>query len=108
MKRLPLLILFIGLGFNAVAQNKDAILGTWLSATKQGHIQMFKRGDKYFGDNDKSTKSDAFADGGSDNSTYDDPNNGTDDGNLTDDFSDVSSDSDSGSDDSGSSDDSSF
>ncbi|MGV3556870.1 DUF2147 domain-containing protein [Larkinella arboricola] len=29
--------------------NPDAVLGTWLNGTKQGRIQIYKKGDKYFG-----------------------------------------------------------
>lgn len=32
-----------------VADNPDAVLGTWLNGTKRGHVQIYKQGDKYFG-----------------------------------------------------------
>ena len=31
------------------AQNKDAVVGKWLSATSEGQIEIYKRADKYFG-----------------------------------------------------------
>ena len=33
----------------AFAQNKDAVVGKWLSATSEGQIEIYKRADKYFG-----------------------------------------------------------
>ena len=33
----------------AFAQNKDAVVGKWLSATGEGQIEIYKRADKYFG-----------------------------------------------------------
>ncbi|MDB5120401.1 MAG: peptide protein [Sphingobacteriales bacterium] len=33
----------------AYAQNKDAVLGKWLSETGEGEIQVYKKGDHYFG-----------------------------------------------------------
>ncbi|GAB3325566.1 DUF2147 domain-containing protein [Larkinella ripae] len=29
--------------------NPDAVLGTWLNGTKRGQIQIYKKGDQYFG-----------------------------------------------------------
>lgn len=29
--------------------NPDAVVGTWLNGTKRGHIQIYKKGDHYFG-----------------------------------------------------------
>lgn len=29
--------------------NPDAVVGTWLNGTKRGHIQIYKKGDQYFG-----------------------------------------------------------
>ena len=43
-------ILFLTLcTVTAFAQNKDAVVGKWLSATSEGQIEIYKRGDKYFG-----------------------------------------------------------
>ncbi|RYG12893.1 MAG: DUF2147 domain-containing protein [Chitinophagaceae bacterium] len=33
----------------AFAQNKDAVVGKWLSASGEGQIEIYKRADKYFG-----------------------------------------------------------
>ncbi len=29
--------------------NADACLGTWLTGSKKGHVQIYKQGDKYYG-----------------------------------------------------------
>ncbi|GAB3903472.1 DUF2147 domain-containing protein [Larkinella knui] len=29
--------------------NPDAVVGTWLNGTKRGHIQIYKKGEHYFG-----------------------------------------------------------
>jgi len=49
MRYLSLLVLFSTLSLFAKAQNKDAILGKWINSTGEAHLEIFKRGDKYFG-----------------------------------------------------------
>ncbi|MCZ4244272.1 DUF2147 domain-containing protein [Pedobacter punctiformis] len=50
MRKFPfLMLLFVALAYNAVAQNKDAILGKWLNPSGEGQIEIYKKGDKYFG-----------------------------------------------------------
>lgn len=53
-----LLVLFLTTAFrssvptatvDSVADNPDAVVGTWLNGTKKGRIQIYKQGDKYFG-----------------------------------------------------------
>ncbi|MGF1924415.1 MAG: DUF2147 domain-containing protein [Bacteroidia bacterium] len=43
---LVFLVFFTSICF---AQNKDAIVGKWLTATGEGQIEIYKRSDKYFG-----------------------------------------------------------
>ncbi|MEJ5961085.1 DUF2147 domain-containing protein [Pedobacter immunditicola] len=49
MKRFSILLLLITFSFMAYSQNKDAILGRWVNATGEAHIDIHKKGDKYFG-----------------------------------------------------------
>ena len=43
-------LILIALSANiASAQNADAILGKWLSATGEGQVQIYKKGNKYYG-----------------------------------------------------------
>ncbi|KLT65499.1 DUF2147 domain-containing protein [Pedobacter sp. BMA] len=50
MRKLPfLMLLFVAVSFTAMAQNKDAIVGKWLNPTGEGQIEIYKKGDKYFG-----------------------------------------------------------
>jgi len=45
-------LIFIMLHFcsiNGFSQNKDLILGKWLNATGEAHIQIYTNGNKYFG-----------------------------------------------------------
>ncbi len=43
-------ILFLSFcALTVFGQNKDAVLGKWLSATGEGQIEIYKRADKYFG-----------------------------------------------------------
>jgi len=51
MKKLITLLVVIFLSANIVAQttNKDALLGTWLTGSGKGKVQIYKEGDKYNG-----------------------------------------------------------
>ena len=55
MKKMTLLIAFIGLMvfpfMNVQAQDvvADDVVGIWLNADKDAHIEIFKKGDKFFG-----------------------------------------------------------
>lgn len=50
MKKFTLsVILSAFVALTAFAQNADAILGKWLNPSGEGQIQIYKRGDKYFG-----------------------------------------------------------
>lgn len=43
------LLLFAAISFNVIAQSKDAIVGKWLNPTGEGQIEIYKKGDKYYG-----------------------------------------------------------
>jgi len=50
MRKFPfLLLLFVAVSFSALAQSKDAIVGKWLNSSGEGQIEIFKKGDKYYG-----------------------------------------------------------
>ena len=50
LQRKLFFILFLAFGtLTSFAQNKDAVVGKWLSATGDGQIEIYKRSDKYFG-----------------------------------------------------------
>lgn len=49
MKYLSMLLLFTAITFSAFAQNKDAIVGQWANASGEAHVDIYKKGDKYFG-----------------------------------------------------------
>jgi len=44
-----LLLLIVATATHTFAQNKDAIVGKWLNPTGEGQIEIYKKGDKYFG-----------------------------------------------------------
>jgi len=49
MKHFLFILLFTALGFSAYSQNKDAVVGEWVNATGEAHINIFKRNNRYFG-----------------------------------------------------------
>ncbi len=50
MRKLPfLMLLFVAVSVSALAQSKDAILGKWLNPSGEGQIEIYKKGDKYYG-----------------------------------------------------------
>ncbi|MEQ7801227.1 DUF2147 domain-containing protein [Pedobacter sp. ASV1-7] len=49
MKKLTFLLLLTAISIAAFPQNKDAILGKWINSSGEAHIDITKRGDKYFG-----------------------------------------------------------
>ncbi len=50
MRKIPfLMLLFVAVSFSAIAQSKDAIIGKWLNPSGEGQIEIYKKGDKYFG-----------------------------------------------------------
>jgi len=49
MKYISMLLLVSAMSFTGFAQNKDAILGSWINSTGEAHVDIFKKGEKYFG-----------------------------------------------------------
>ncbi|HTM99858.1 MAG TPA: DUF2147 domain-containing protein [Pedobacter sp.] len=63
VKNLSFILFLLAFTATTFAQSKDAVLGKWLNAAAEGQIEIYKRGDKYFGKlvwikepNDKSGK----------------------------------------------------
>lgn len=48
-KQLIALLLIVACAYSASAQNADAIVGKWLSSSGEGQVQIYKRGNKFFG-----------------------------------------------------------
>ena len=49
MRYISLLILFAAISFSGLAQTSDAILGKWANSSGEAHIDISKKGDKFFG-----------------------------------------------------------
>ena len=50
MKKVKVMLFMTFLSLQLLAQGKaDACLGTWLTGSKKGHVQIYKQGEKYFG-----------------------------------------------------------
>ena len=49
VKKASLFLLIFVLSVQVFAQKKDDILGKWLNASGEGQIEIYKRGDKFFG-----------------------------------------------------------
>ncbi len=49
MKKIAVILLFIVFGLKVSAQNKDAIIGSWLTPKHDARIEIYKRGEAYFG-----------------------------------------------------------
>jgi len=49
MRYISLLLLITAISFTGFAQKKDAIVGTWVNATGEAHVNIYKKGEKYFG-----------------------------------------------------------
>ncbi|UKT62184.1 DUF2147 domain-containing protein [Pedobacter mucosus] len=50
MRKFQFLILFfLAASLSSFAQNKDAVVGKWLNPSGEGQIEIYKKGDKYFG-----------------------------------------------------------
>lgn len=48
-KKLSLLLVFAMFTLSVFAQKKDDVLGKWINPSGEGQIEIYKRGDKYFG-----------------------------------------------------------
>lgn len=49
MKKISFMLLFTLMSFAGLAQNKDAIIGKWINSSGEAHVDITKRGEKYFG-----------------------------------------------------------
>lgn len=49
MKKLALFLLVLCVGIFAYPQAQDAIIGKWINPSGEGRIEIYKKGDKYFG-----------------------------------------------------------
>lgn len=49
MKKLSFFLLLASISFAGLAQNKDAIIGKWINSAAEAHVDIVRRGDKYFG-----------------------------------------------------------
>ncbi|WP_113662722.1 DUF2147 domain-containing protein [Pedobacter nanyangensis] len=49
LRKTSLLIAFIVFSLQLFAQKKDDILGKWVNPSGEGQIEIYKRGEKYFG-----------------------------------------------------------
>lgn len=49
MKTIALVMLFTVISISGIAQNKDAVIGKWMNSTGEAHIDIYKKGEKYFG-----------------------------------------------------------
>ena len=48
-KKLSLLFVFAICALSVFAQKKDDVLGKWVNPSGEGQIEIYKKGDKYFG-----------------------------------------------------------
>lgn len=49
MRYISLLLLFAAISFSGFSQTSDAILGKWINSSGEAHIDISKKGDKFFG-----------------------------------------------------------
>ncbi|MDO8992562.1 MAG: DUF2147 domain-containing protein, partial [Daejeonella sp.] len=49
MQKYLFIVLLLFCSMNGFSQNKDLILGKWLNATGEAHIQIYANGNKFFG-----------------------------------------------------------
>lgn len=49
MRYISLLLLFTAISFSGFTQTSDAIVGKWLNSSGEAHIEISKRGNKFFG-----------------------------------------------------------
>jgi uncharacterized protein (DUF2147 family) len=49
MRHLSIIVLLTAICFSAMGQKSDAILGQWANSTGEAHIEISKRGSKYYG-----------------------------------------------------------
>ncbi|MDR6785010.1 uncharacterized protein (DUF2147 family) [Pedobacter africanus] len=49
MKKLSFILLLTAISFAGLAQNKDAIIGKWINSSGEAHVDISKKGEKYYG-----------------------------------------------------------
>ena len=49
MRYISMLLLFTVISLTGMAQNKDVILGQWINSTGEAHVEIFKKGARYYG-----------------------------------------------------------
>jgi uncharacterized protein (DUF2147 family) len=49
MKKIVIILVFVIMNVFSYAQGQDAILGKWQNPTGEGRIEIYKKGNKYFG-----------------------------------------------------------
>lgn len=49
MRYISLLLLFTAISFSGFSQTSDAILGKWINSSGEAHIDISKKGDRFFG-----------------------------------------------------------
>lgn len=49
MRYISLILLFTAISFSGFSQTSDAILGKWVNSSGEANIEIFRKGDKYFG-----------------------------------------------------------
>ncbi len=49
MKKLIFIFFLVATSFTVFGQQADDVLGKWLNSSKEAHIQIYKKGNKYFG-----------------------------------------------------------
>lgn len=49
MKKLSFILLFTAISFAGLAQSKDAIIGKWINSSGEAHVDISKKGEKYYG-----------------------------------------------------------
>ena len=49
MKYIALFLLVSAISFTGFAQGKDAVVGKWVNSTGEAHVDITKRGEKYYG-----------------------------------------------------------
>ena len=49
MKYIALFLLVSAISLTGFAQNKDAVVGKWVNSTGEAHVDITKKGEKYYG-----------------------------------------------------------
>ncbi len=49
MKKMKLLVLLLSITISGFSQAKDAIIGRWVNASGEAHVDIYKRNEKFYG-----------------------------------------------------------